>query len=193
MMMKKMNSDETKHHIPYNGICAPGFVSLKDMCVLNDRCDSGIYAGKVCVMDGKIQPYLKPLNQKHAGISEYNVICAEGLELILKYDGSPVCTSSETAATLIQRGGWSSSVSESSKALMLTTSFEHPNEQNGNDGYGYGYGYRETKLNDAKLTVVSKIIAGKNYLVFDGAGWHGLYNVEITIMNHDEGEQININ
>lgn len=65
---QKIQSDNTRH-IPYGGICAPGFVPLGKICVLNDRCGPGAYAGKVCTMDGKTQPYLKPLHQGHAGIA----------------------------------------------------------------------------------------------------------------------------
>ena len=182
---EKMYPYENRYHLPPNSMCAPGFATIQDICVLNDRCGPGAYVGKVCVMDEKVQPYLKPLHQKHIGISADNIICAEGLELIQKYDDSPACVSSETAIALIQRG-WSLPVSESSKILMFT-SLEHSTEQNDNDD---GYSYGETEVNDAKLNVASKIIAEKNYLVFDGVGWHGLHNVEITITNHDDGEQI---
>ncbi|ABX12911.1 DUF4377 domain-containing protein [Nitrosopumilus maritimus] len=92
-------------HIPYKGVCAPGFVSLGEICVLNDRCGPGIYPGKVCVMDGVKQPYLRPSQQGDAGISSADVICAEELNLIFKsHDGSPACVTSETAKNLEQRG-----------------------------------------------------------------------------------------
>ena len=98
---EKMN----QHHTPVGGICAPGFASLGNICVLNDRCGPGIYAGKICVMDGKIQPYLKPLQQGYAGITAENVICAEGKELVFKsHDAKPACVSPDSIEKLKFRG-----------------------------------------------------------------------------------------
>ncbi|MFB5631404.1 MAG: MBL fold metallo-hydrolase [Nitrosopumilaceae archaeon] len=92
-------------HFPYNGMCAPGFVPLGEICVLNDRCGPGAYAGKVCVMDGEVQPYLRPLHQKHAGISADNIICAEGMQLIFKHhDASPACVKPSSVERLKQLG-----------------------------------------------------------------------------------------
>ena len=102
---EKMNLGENIHHTPYNSVCAPGFVPLHDMCVLNDRCGPGVYSGKVCVIDGKIQPYLKPIHQKYTGISADNIICAEGKELMFKHsDASPVCVNTQSVEKLEQRG-----------------------------------------------------------------------------------------
>ncbi|ABX13254.1 MBL fold metallo-hydrolase [Nitrosopumilus maritimus] len=92
-------------HIPYNNVCAPGFASLGDLCVLNDRCGPSVYAGKVCVMDGVKQPYLRPTQQGNAGIAASDVICAEGLNLIFKSrDASPACVTPDSADKLEQRG-----------------------------------------------------------------------------------------
>jgi hypothetical protein len=91
-------------HYPYKNLCAPGFVPLGDICVLDDRCGPGIYPGKICVMDGKEKQYLTPLQQGFAGIASHSIICAEGLKLIFKSnDGSPACVSSATATKLIER------------------------------------------------------------------------------------------
>ena len=94
-----------QHHLPYNGICAPGFTTLGDICVLNDRCGVGVYAGKVCIMDGKVQPYLRPLHQGHAGLSVDNVICAEGKNLVFKsHDATPACVNSNSIEKIKLRG-----------------------------------------------------------------------------------------
>jgi glyoxylase-like metal-dependent hydrolase (beta-lactamase superfamily II) len=101
---------EDTSHFPYNGICAPGFVPLDAICVLNDRCGPGAYPGKVCTMDGKTLPYLSPRQQGNAGISAKNVICAEGLELVFKASsGAPVCVKPESITKLEDRGGWQKS------------------------------------------------------------------------------------
>ena len=97
-------------HIPYKGMCAPGFVPLGDICVLNDRCGPGAYPGKVCVMDGKEQPYLRPSQQGNAGIEASNIVCADGLKLIFKsHDGSPACVNPDSVKKLEERG-WQTSL-----------------------------------------------------------------------------------
>jgi glyoxylase-like metal-dependent hydrolase (beta-lactamase superfamily II) len=94
-----------KHHFPVNGICAPGFASLGEICVLNDRCGPGVYAGKVCFIDGKIQPYLRPLHQGHAGLSVDDIICTEGKQLVFKsHDATPACFSSDSIEKIKLRG-----------------------------------------------------------------------------------------
>ena len=103
-MNKKMMMGQ--HHAPHNGICAPGFASLGKICVLDDRCGPGAYAGKVCMMDdGEMKPYLRPHHQKHAGISAENIICAEGKHLMFKhYDATPACVNSSSVDKLKHRG-----------------------------------------------------------------------------------------
>ena len=97
-------------HIPYKDTCAPGFVPLGEICVLNDRCGPGAYPGKVCVMDGEEQPYLRPLQQGNAGIAASDVICAEGLELMFKsHNGAPSCVK-QTSVDDLQKRGWQTSV-----------------------------------------------------------------------------------
>jgi glyoxylase-like metal-dependent hydrolase (beta-lactamase superfamily II) len=94
-----------QHHLPFNGVCAPGFTALGDICVLNDRCGEGVYAGKVCIMDGKVQPYLRPLHQGQAGLSVDNIICAEGKNLVFKsHDATPACVNSNSLEKIKLRG-----------------------------------------------------------------------------------------
>ena len=94
-----------QHHTPHNGICAPGFTSLGEICVLDDRCGPGAYAGKICLMDGEMKPYLRPLHQKYAGISVENIICTEGKQLMFKHnDATPACVNSNSVEKLKHRG-----------------------------------------------------------------------------------------
>ncbi|WP_299291175.1 Kazal-type serine protease inhibitor family protein [Nitrosopumilus sp.] len=92
-------------HIPYNNICAPGFVALENICVLNDRCGPGIYPGKICEVNGVPEPYLRPLQQKHAGISVDGIICAENRALLFReYSTAPYCVFPESVGKLRDRG-----------------------------------------------------------------------------------------
>jgi len=104
-LIEILEQESTTDHKPYNNLCAPGFATLGEICVLNDRCGPGAYAGRVCVMDGQVQPYLKPLQQQKAGISINNVICAEGLKLIFKInDNTPACVKPQSVNVLKERG-----------------------------------------------------------------------------------------
>ncbi len=48
---------------------------------------------------------LAPLKQISSGVSASDVVCKEGLELIIKAStGSPACVSSSTALALVERG-----------------------------------------------------------------------------------------
>ena len=105
-MMRGMSEN---HHMPFNGMCAPGFASLGDICVLNDRCGPGVYPGKLCMIDGKVQPYLRPHHQGHAGIPVGEIICIEGKELVFKsHDATPACVNSNSIDKLKHRG-WQTS------------------------------------------------------------------------------------
>lgn len=100
-MMNQMG----QHHRSYMGMCAPGFTSLDGICVLDDRCGSDAYAGKMCMMDGTLKEYLRPHQQKFAGISAENIICIEGKQLMFKHDATPACFN-ETSVEKMKHRGW---------------------------------------------------------------------------------------
>ena len=103
-LIEILDTKSYSKHVPYNNICAPGFVSLGEICVLNDRCGPGIYPGKVCTMDGVKQPYLRPLHQGNAGIAASDVVCADNLRLIFKHDITPACVKTSSVEKFVERG-----------------------------------------------------------------------------------------
>lgn len=104
-LVEILYQESVTKHIPFKNLCAPGFVALGEICVLNDRCGPGAYPGKVCIMDGIKQPYLRPSQQGNSGISSDNTICAEGMRLIFKsHDGSPACVKPQSVNALKERG-----------------------------------------------------------------------------------------
>jgi len=117
-------------HFPIMNKCAPGFVPLSEICVLNDRCGPGVYPGKICVIDGEKQLYLSPKYQSKAGIPASQTICAEGLELIFKENTlvyTPACVKSTSTEKLLQRG-WTDQI----PAIACTLEYDPQCGINGN-------------------------------------------------------------
>ena len=103
-LIEVLEKNSSNRHLPFMNMCAPGFTPLGGICVLNDRCGPGAYPGKICIMDNKIEPYLRPLQQGMAGIASNDVICAENRKLMFKHDASPVCVKPDSISKLESRG-----------------------------------------------------------------------------------------
>ena len=112
-LVEILGQESFPQHDPYNKMCAPGFVATTEGdCRFNFRCGSEWSAGRICMVNGEPQPYLKPLQQVNdVGIAKNDVICVEHLNLVFKNsDGSPACVTSETLDVLVKRGTWNESV-----------------------------------------------------------------------------------
>ena len=48
------------------------------------------------------------------------------------------------------------------------------------------YQIEHPKTSGVGLNIQPDVVDGKLYLIFDGFGWHGFHNVEITISNYSE-------
>jgi len=57
-------------------------------------------------MKSTVTKQISPRKQMAQGISPQEVVCNEGLELIIKYEGTSACVKTNTATKLIERG-WS--------------------------------------------------------------------------------------
>ncbi len=89
--------------------------------------------------------HMSPLQQFKSGIATKNVVCVNGLTLIIKAeDGSPACVKPDTAQKLIERG-WAKN---SNTSLTSDTRFSHPP-----NGFGCGYWTKGTGW--VKTTCVS--------------------------------------
>ncbi len=103
--IEKSSAYDYFFHSPYNGQCAPGFIPQEDKCLLDELCGDDAYPGKKCIIDGKVQPYLRPLQQIKAGIPPSEIICVEGLQLIFKVDENlPACVKPESIEKLLNSG-----------------------------------------------------------------------------------------
>jgi len=109
-----------------------------------------------------------PLKQISSGTALSDVVCNEGLILVQKYDDTPACVREQSAQKLIKRG-WALQ-NDRQTGVMAPLSETIP-EQN--------------VANSAGLSIMPEMINGKNYLVFEGVGWHKLHSVEITITDND--------
>ena len=120
-----------------------------------------------------------PLGQYNLGIPVYQITCKGHLAFILKISNwHPACVRPENVQRLVDMG-WATNLEEKNNILSVMTakkdSMLKPLEEYRKEYPIYeGFG----------LSITPDIIAGESYLIFDGYGWHGFHNVEITISNN---------
>jgi hypothetical protein len=117
-----------------------------------------------------------PLAQYNLGIPAYQITCKSHLAFVLKVSNwHPACVKPENVKRLVDMG-WAATPEEKNnifvamnekKSSMLKPLEEYRKEYPLYEGFG--------------LSITRDTIAGESYLIFDGYGWHGFHNVEITI------------
>jgi len=117
-----------------------------------------------------------PMAQYNLGIPVYQITCKSHLAFVLKLSNwHPACVKPENVQRLVDKG-WAATLAEKNnifvamsekKSSMLKPLEEYRKEFPLYEGLG--------------LSITHDTIAGESYLIFDGYGWHGFHNVEITI------------
>jgi hypothetical protein len=115
-----------------------------------------------------------PLGKHQFGIPLHQITCNEGFELILRSsNSSPVCVKAENAIKLIAKG-WA--LDPESQKIIIAES------QKTNSTKVTLYRYETNDL----LTASSDKVYDQEFIIFEGIGWHGLHNVEVTISNESK-------
>jgi hypothetical protein len=110
-----------------------------------------------------------PLGKYKFGIPLHQITCDKGLVLILKsLNNDPNCVKPENAQKLIA-SGWALDP-QSQKIVIAQSQEEHSTK------------ITMSKYNTDKLLIAGfNRIDGQEFVVFEGVGWHGYHNVEISI------------
>lgn len=111
-LLEILDKTEIKHHQSFQNICAPGFVPIGNICILNSDCLSEGYPSKICNSELIVSSYLRPRQQENAGISSREIICPENFHLIFKHDSTPACVKEKSIEKFLLRG-WTLSSTES--------------------------------------------------------------------------------
>ena len=162
---------------------ADAFIEIKKAYVINS---DKVCGDKLCdeVKDESHQPRKNkdtPLGQYKLGIPLDQIVCREGLELIIKSSNwHPACVKSENVKKLVSKG-WAMNSNELDNVFSAIKQkpvyqFKPLTE----------YQKEFPKTAGVGIDIQPDVIDGNLYLILDGYGWHGFHNVEITISN-DEG------
>ena len=160
---------------------AQGFIAMKKVKVINSP---EVCGDRLCDEKEQTIPHQTkknkqtPLGQFKLGIPIDKITCKPGLEYVIKSSNwHPACVKPENAEKL-QRLGWAVQSSELNNvfaaiAQKQTSQFKPLVE--------YEKVYPRTT--GVGIDIQPDVVNGKLYLNFDGYGWHGFHNVEITISN----------
>jgi len=117
-----------------------------------------------------------PMAQYNLGIPVYQITCKSHLEFVLKISNwHPACIKPENVQRLVDKG-WAATLEEKNN-IFGSMSEKKPSMLKPLEEYRKEYPLYE----GLGLSITHNTIAGESYLIFDGYGWHGFHNVEITI------------
>jgi hypothetical protein len=121
-----------------------------------------------------------PLGQFRLGIPLDLIQCKESHRLVIKTANTlPACVKVESMKKLMQKE-WI--ISEIKQQEIFEKFAENKKKENTLD--------RTIKDFDATLSVKPDQIYNQRYLMFEGGGWHGFHNVEITISGDAFSESV---
>jgi len=103
-------------------------------------------------------------------------MCNEGFELLSSPNNQPNCIKYESVEKLISLG-WERVVQQLEIPKYDTTTQYDPLKE---------YYKVFPKQTGTSIEISRDVIAGNNYITFEGNGWQRLHNVEITISNELE-------
>jgi len=119
-----------------------------------------------------------PMGQYNLGIPSHKITCKPDFIFVLKLSNwHPACVKFENVQRLVDIG-WAASLEDLETIFSTSAKKEIPQ-------FAPLKEYRkEYPLYEGLgLSIASDIIYDEEYLIFNGYGWHGFHNVEITISN----------
>ncbi len=120
-----------------------------------------------------------PYVQFRLGIALDLIKCKQEQEVVIKKNSQlPACVDTKSVEKLREKG-WAISDNEQAEIFKGISNNRTKNDEP-----------TTVKNLDVSISVVSEEIYNQRYLMFDGFGWHGLHNVEITITGEGFKESV---
>ena len=120
-----------------------------------------------------------PYVQFRLGIALDLIKCKQEQEVVIKKNSQlPACVDTKSVEKLREKG-WAISDNEQAEIFKEISNNRIKNDE-----------LTTVKNLDVSISVVSEEIYNQRYLMFDGFGWHGLHNVEITITGEGFKESV---
>ena len=121
-----------------------------------------------------------PIRQYRLGVTLDQIKCNQGQSLVIKAKNQlPSCISLENIEKIRERG-WAISEQKQQEMFQVISDNKIKNITSSKDLENF----------NSTLNITPDEINNQRYLMFDGFGWHGLHNVEITIRGESFEESI---